>query len=129
MMPDFERDRVKAIRKMWREGKPFDEIAEYVGLPELDVAIIIRDRNRRLPFVNHRTWAEVIRDERAREVRWRLVVEKEEKGLCKSADVIRELLPHVTTPGLRSRLETFLSGAASSQVSQTVRRKPAAGVR
>jgi hypothetical protein len=111
-MTKFERDRRVKIAMMWTSGDSFDAICAAVGMVPEDVAAIIWLRSIRDPaFIDRqgRNMAEVMRDERpAKEQRRRVSMP------YLDAERVARLLPNITTPRLRARMESSLPAIRSA---------------
>lgn len=113
-MADFERERKRVIVDLWRDGMPFDEIREYVGMGPEDVARVI------LRVLNMPRWINpygLTMGEIAEAGRHR----REVPRLAIGDAAIIKLLPGVTTRHLRARLISSLS--ASSHVADGALRR------
>jgi hypothetical protein len=108
MTADFKRDRARKIVQMWRGRVPLDDICEHVGMNVDDVARILFRAIRPLAFIDiySRTMGDVMREERRR-VEEAIHIAKQ--GIHLPRERIIDLLPRVTTPGLRARLKSSLA--------------------
>ena len=105
-MPNFERDRERAIVAMWRGGEPLEFITEYVGMAESDVAqIIIRQLNY-FPSLGMRSKRDM--DLLDRKIA-RLADERR-------AIRLKELRPCITTPALRRRIDNEIETSLAASV-------------
>jgi len=85
-IPDFERDRAAGIVRDYRAGATLGNIADYYGMEEKDCAAIIQNTKRIEPSFFVISLCDKERDH----------------------DRIRAILPTITTPRIRNRLQWLL---------------------